>query len=233
MSNLERIGLTAHARRAPFRRLVERARRDVRAALEAYEAPFVACSFGKDSAVLLHLVHETDPSVPARFLRWGESEMLHEYGEVMAAWHRRYPELVVHVLDLDRDSVDEAVPDRWTQLHTLAPADAYFSGLRAEESHARAITLSIHGTTYRTAAGITRICPLASWTTRDVAAYAVEHDLPMLAAYAAEGWDTRTTARVPREDHGIRSYALSQLKARNPEGFSRLCIKFPELAYHV
>src|SRR5690606_32616903 len=152
-----------------------------------------------------HLVHEKRPGVEARFVRWVESAFLHDYEAVMGAWTSRCPELRIRVLDLDRDSIDERVADRWVRLQTMTPAGGYYIGLRADESTCRRVPLRVHGTPYRTAAGLWRIAPLAYWTTRDVAAYNTLHDLPRLAAYDAEGWETRTTSRVPRDSHGIRA----------------------------
>lgn len=233
MTDVERLGLLAYARSTTYRRRLDQARRYVVEGLATCERPYVSTSFGKDSAALLHLVAEVRPEIEARFVRWGESELLHEYGEIMDEWAARWPLIRLLVLDLDRDSIDERVPGRWTQLQTMAPADGYFIGLRADESRARKITLRSHGPVYRSASGLLRISPLAWWSVQDVAAYNVTHDLPRLHAYDVEGWEARTTARVPRDSNSIRHQSLAQLRMRDPSRYNLLCQKFPEVARYV
>lgn len=233
MSDVERLGLLAYARSSTYQRRLDQALRYVEEGLARCERPYVATSFGKDSAALLHLVAEVRPDIEARFIRWGESELLHEYSEVMDEWARRWPQIRFLVLDLDRDSINERVPGRWQQLQAMDPADGYFIGLRAEESHARQITLRSHGVVYQATSGVWRISPLAWWTVQDVAAYNVVHDLPRLRAYDVEGWGTRTTARVPRDTNSIRHHSLAQLRMRDPTRYNLLCQKFPEVARYV
>lgn len=223
--------LLLHARLNAFQRLVDRTRDVIREGLSQCERPYVACSFGKDSAAMLHLVLDERPRVPVRFMRWtGESELLHDYGRVAGEWEERFA-IELSVCDMSRSHLDEKHPERWEAFG--AGADAYFVGFRAEESAGRRITLRKDGLIYRRADGMLRIAPLAWWTVRDVAAYCVLHDLPMLDAYRSEGWDARTTARVPRADRGIRSASLASLKRRDPAAFNALLKRFPEAAFYV
>lgn len=220
-----------HTRLNSFKRKVDKTIEVIGHALLQCSAPYVACSFGKDSAVMLHLVLQCKPDIPVRFMRWNyESDLLHDYERVIGEWRER-TELNLQILEMERGHLDERCPDRWHSLE--AESDGYFIGFRAEESRGRAITLKTHGQIYRMKSGLLRIAPLAWWSTLDVAAYAVAHNLPMLSAYATEGWETRTTARVPRDQYGIRSQSLALLKRRSLASFNALCERFPEVRDYV
>lgn len=197
--------------------------------LAACHTPYVGCSFGKDSAVVLHLALQQQAGIEVRFLRWkGETEHLDTYDEVIAQWVARF-HINLSVLELSRETLEERVPGRWRTLNTLTPADGYVVGLRASESADRRRTLRTQGTIYRARAGIIRICPLAWWTDDDVAAYILEHDLPMLHSYAVEGIQARTSARVPRDQYGIREQSMAALKRRDPQAYAMLLTTFPAL----
>lgn len=226
MSKFTTLGIRAYARMPSHAKRVDEARRCVEVALEKCAQPYVAFSCGKDSAAMLHMVQQFVPGIEARFIRWTESELLDDFERVIREWQARGINLTI--LDLHRDSIFERGGDRWQQLQELSPCDGYFIGLRAEESRARRMTLKAHGDIYRMANGLLRISPLAWWKTEDVAAYTVTHDLPTLNAYVTDGFDQRTSARVPREE--VRSESLTALRIRDPQRWNLLCAKYPEVA---
>lgn len=216
-------GLPVYARR------VDEARRIIKDGLERCRKPYVACSFGKDSAALLHLVLEQSPSVAVRFMSWaGESDALHDYEKIIKQWQARYS-FNLDVIEMSRATLNEKTDARWQSLEF--DSDAYFIGLRADENKTRLMTLRCHGVIYQRKDSLLRISPLAWWTTKDVAAYIVQHDLPTLDAYLAEGWETRTTARVPRAS--VRHQVLAALKRRSLSDFNALRKSFPEIADYV
>lgn len=226
LSQLEVAAYQAHAQRDTYRQLLDEAFEIIRRGLIAAPDAYIACSFGKDSAVMLHLILSCAQQ-QARFIRWeGESEFLDNYEVVIEAW-RSLHTLDLHILDLRRSSLDEKVAGRWQQMEALSPAAGYFIGLRAEESRARRMTIRQHGTVYQKVDGIWRICPLANWRTIDIGAYVIEHDLPMLSTYHAEGFEGRTASRVPRAN--VRGLALTALRTRDPNGFEALAVRFPEV----
>lgn len=226
LNKLEVIAAKAHMRRCAYLRKVEQARHIINDGLAACSLPYVAMSFGKDSAAMLHLVQQVRPDVEARFIRWTESQYLDDFERVIAEWQNHGINL--SILDMHRGSINENGGDRWEALQQLSPADGFFVGLRAQENkNSRGMTLKVHGTVYRLANGLWRICPLAWWSTDDVAAYTIQHDLPMLDAYRADGFDKRTSARVPRAT--VRSEALHGLKVRDPSRFEKLCQAYPEV----
>jgi 3'-phosphoadenosine 5'-phosphosulfate sulfotransferase (PAPS reductase)/FAD synthetase len=223
-----------HAKLAAYRARVTDARTLIRRAMDMCSAPYVACSFGKDSAVLLHLMLSLYPQVDARFLRWrNETEHLDTYDAIIAQWNEQYPGLRLTVVELERESLSHRVRGRFGALECVQPSDAVLIGLRAEESRGRRLTLRTHGTIYRMASGILRVCPLAWWSTADIAAYTVTHDLPVLSAYQEYGFTARTSSRIPREAHGIRSASLAALRRDHPDRFAALQASFPEVSAYV
>lgn len=216
-----------HAKTKQFQRNVEFARRIIDQAMALCD-PYVACSFGKDSSVLLHMVTSTHPSVEGRFVRWTESQMLDDFSSTLSWWQERCS---IKVLDLHRDTLDDKVSSRWSQLEALSPASGYFIGFRAEESRGRALTLRKDGVIYQRKDGMYRISPLAWWKTIDIAAYTLLHNLPTLNAYKVDGFEQRTSARVPRDS--VRSKALADLKRRDIDRWNRLCEAYPEARSYV
>lgn len=216
-----------YARLSIHRRHVDQAHAIVRQTLQVCRQPFVACSFGKDSAALLHLVMQHRPDIEARFIRWPETNLLGDYERVIDEWKQRGARITI--LDLTRATLDEKTPGRWEALRNISPADGQFVGLRADESRARTITLAAHGHLYRTAAGYWRSCPLARWTTLDVAAYVITHNIPTLSAYTRHGFEARTSSRVPRAAHSIREQALQRLREDDPAAYQQLADMFPEI----
>ncbi len=226
MTPLQRSAFLAHARLPAFSRQVLRAERIVRDGLAATTAPYVACSFGKDSAVMLHLVMQQYPSVPVRFVRWPETGLLNDFEPVLAAWESRFGLVAgqnLHFCDLSRPSIEVVVPGRHRAVAALAPTDGYFIGLRAEESKGRRMALKKFGPVHHAASGLWRIAPLDWWRWQDVAAYTALHELPVLASYGSTGLEGRTATRVGIPEHGIRQSQLSELRLRDPDAYNRLC----------
>jgi len=208
-----------HARLPVYRNQVAAAHEIVREALSLCRSPFVAFSCGKDSAVLLHLVMQHSHDIEARFIRWPETNLLSNYDAVIDDWKVRFG-MHVQILDMTRDSLDDRVSGRWCVLQ--GASDAVFNGMRADESRMRRIALSKRGPIYRRADGVLRVCPLARMTTADVAAYIETNELPTLNAYIENGYEARTTSRIPRADYGIRENMLARLRVNNPPAYAAL-----------
>lgn len=51
----------------PYEAKLEESRRVIKEALDTHNKPVISCSFGKDSIMLLHLIHQFDNTVPAVF----------------------------------------------------------------------------------------------------------------------------------------------------------------------
>ena len=206
--------------------LVNRTKGFIRWALERVENPYVACSFGKDSAVMLHLVLEQRPDVSVRFVRWkNETDLLSNYDEVIAEWG----DINLTQVELYRTSINDKVKDRYN----ADGYDSYFIGFRMEEATARRITLKTNGMFYKMKEGKIRISPLSDWKTIDVAAYILSNNIPTLDTYNDFGFEERTTSRVPRADYGIREQSLRLLKEKDISKFNQLLNQFPEISQYV
>lgn len=217
-----------------YRQRVQQAHSILQRGMEICAVPYLACSFGKDSAVLLHMALQSYPDLDVRFLAWAnETEALDNYQDVIAQWQERYPRLKLTILELERETLSVRASNRFQHLAATKPADAVLLGLRAEESRGRRLTLRMHGTIYHMASGMIRICPLAWWTTDDVAAYCLEYDLPLLDTYVYDGIASRTSSRVPRDAYGIRSATLAALRRRRPDQFAQLAAAYPEIHAYV
>lgn len=195
--------------------------------LSNVDNPYLACSFGKDSAVMLHLVYEQCNNIPVRFVRWKfETDLMNNYNEVIKQWLDKY-DINLHEIELSRNTLDEVVADRYV----TEGYDSYFIGFRKNESAARRITISTMGKFAKMKSGIIRISPMADWTVNDIAAYIIENKIPTLKSYGIDGFDARTSSRVPRADYGIRTASLTQLKNRDIKSYNELIAKFPDARY--
>ncbi len=206
--------------------LVKKTEGFIKWALSQVKRPYVACSFGKDSAVMLHLILQQMPGIDVRFIRWAnETNHLGNYDEVIQKWG----DINLIQVELSRVSVDDKVKKRYN----TEGYDSYFIGFRIEEAVARRITLKAHGLFYKMKEGKVRISPLADWNTKHIAAYIVKNNLPTLDTYEQFGFEERTSSRVPRSDYGIRKQSLTLLKEKDISKFNQLILQFPEIAYYV
>lgn len=213
-----------YAQLNPYKALVKKTSGFIRWALDNINNPYLACSFGKDSAVLLHLVLQ-HKKIPVRFVRWkNETEHIDNYDEVIQQWVSR-ENIILTQIEFSRESLSDKRKDRYD----TNEYDSYFIGLRMQESTARRITLKAHGFFYKNAAGLIRISPLAEWSDKDISAYVIANDLPTLNTYKADGFKARTASRIPRSDHGIRESFITDLKHRDFQAYQKLLLNFPEL----
>lgn len=211
-----------YAQLKPYKALVNKTSGFIRWALERVENPYVACSFGKDSAVMLHLILQQAPDIKVRFIRWKfETEFIDNYDEVIEAWGT----LNLEQVEFSRESLSDKRKDRYD----TTGYDSYFIGLRKGESVARRITLKKHGLFFKNKAEIIRISPLADWNQKEITAYMYANELPILNTYLEQGSKSRTASRIPREDFGIRQSFLNDLKQRDFSSFQQLINHFPEI----
>lgn len=211
-----------YAQLTPFKALVNKTNGFIRWALERVNNPYVACSFGKDSAVMLHLILKHKKDIKVRFVRWrNETEFIDNYDEVIKMWG----DINLEQIELSR----EGLCDRRKNRFDAIGFDSYFIGLRQEESVDRRITLKKNGMFYTTKSKIIRISPLSDWTEKDITAYMFSNNLPVLNTYLVHGSESRTASRIPREDYGIRRSFLNDLKNRDIASYHNLIKHFPEI----
>lgn len=211
--------------------------------LSIVKNPYIAFSCGKDSSVLADIVLQLNPRVKLRFISSGETRILHNVDDVISHFQRKY-NADVEEINFDRvfseewkdASFDEQRKAGRRDIQTIdnSQYDGVFMGLRIEESRGRSISLKMHQSS-----GLPkymyqyvdkkyyRMCPLADWKTEDVGAYIVSHGLPVLDWYNSFGFNARTTARLTGD--AVRQNAIFWIKCNNPQGFSKLIERFPEL----
>jgi phosphoadenosine phosphosulfate reductase len=159
-------------------------------ALAAATTPCVTSSFQAEDIVVVHMLREIRPDIPVLFL-----DTVHHFAETYAYRDRMAADWHLNLINL---KAAEPAPGLWEREGTdaccarhkveplfaaLAGYDTWFTGLRREQSPSRANLQPSEP--FRLPAGreITRVSPLAAWTTREVRAYAAAHDIPLLPLY--------------------------------------------------
>jgi 3'-phosphoadenosine 5'-phosphosulfate sulfotransferase (PAPS reductase)/FAD synthetase len=209
-----------------YKFLVQKTKKFIEISLQQVKNPYIACSFGKDSAVMLHLILQFAPGIPVRFASHPETRLLDNYDEVIKKWLEKeinYQEIFCNgrIIKIKHHQRESLSAGNW---------DSFFLGIRAEESFGRRISLKTHGQFHKLSTGIIKISPLAWWQEKDVATYIVEHKLPFLNKYKIEGFSARTTSGIPRTH--IQECLMS-LKSRDINSFNKLVEMFPEVKEFV
>lgn len=207
----------------PYKTLVSSTCMFIAEALSKVNKPYLACSFGKDSSVMLDLVLKIKPDIRVRFASHPETNYLDNYNDVIGWWKKKginYEEIfceggLVKVKHAQRNALD-AMHEDW---------DSFLVGIRKQESFARRVSLSKYGKFHLLANGRTKISPLADWTEKEISVYMLENDLPVLNKYKHEGFSARTTSGIPRT-HIEES--LNSLKQRDIISYNLLCEIMPD-----
>jgi phosphoadenosine phosphosulfate reductase len=163
----------------------------ISAQLAGASTPCVTSSFQAECVVLVHLLREVKPDIPVLFL-----DTVHHF----AATYRYRDELTARwALNLVTLRADDPAPGLWQRdthaccaRHKVGPLfgalerhDVWFTGLRRDQSPSRANLPEVEPFRLPTGTTIRKVSPLAAWTTREVWAYARQHDIPLLPLYDA------------------------------------------------
>jgi phosphoadenosine phosphosulfate reductase len=156
----------------------------------------VTSSFQAEDVVLLHLVRAILPRIPVLFLDTGYHfpETLAYRDRMTAAWDLHLinllPEQTVAEQEAQFGILHQTAPDRCCGLRKVGPlfralADfrVWVTGLRREQSKSRANLQVEEIFTLPGGTSLTKLNPLADWTTRDVWQYAEHHEIPLLPLY--------------------------------------------------
>lgn len=197
----------------------------IRWALQRVEKPYLACSFGKDSSVMLHLVFNQFPNIPVKFLGKTETDLIDDYSEIIDWWRKK--NVLIERITY-RGWLEGATKTGIAKNINDEGFDSFFVGIRSDESVARRITLKKDGKFFKMKSGKTRIAPMAAWTTRDIAAYMVTHNLPVLEAYKREGFEARTTSNIPSK---YPHESIARLKDSDISAYNRVLQLFPDAKY--
>ena len=159
-------------------------------ALETAKKPCITSSFQAECVVLTDMVREVMPDIPVLFL-----DTFHHFPQTLEYRDEMTTRYGLNLINLRAKEPNVGL---WkaesTQAccarHKVEPLfsalehyDTWFTALRRDQSPSRANLQEIE--TFRLPSGkdISRVAPIASWTSRDVWKYAKEHDIPLLPLY--------------------------------------------------
>lgn len=157
--------------------------------LAAAAKPCITCSFQAEDVALLHMLLEVKPDIPVLFLDTVHHfEQTYTYRDQMAKRWR---------LNLVNLRAAEPAPGLWQTStdaccakHKVGPLfaaledyDTWFTGLRRQQSASRANLAEVEPFRLPSGKPITKVSPLAAWTTKDVYTYNKAHDIPVLPLY--------------------------------------------------
>lgn len=217
-----------YAQLQPYKALVNKTSGFIRWALKKVENPYVACSFGKDSAVMLDLILKEAPDIPVIFVKRIETDLVDNYQEMIEKWAVKNL-IVVNMLENTFDFISKSVIK--TGMKTIEQDyDSFFVGLRAQESVGRRITLKKDGMFYKNNSGLTRICPVAFWSEKEIATYCLSNNLPTLSTYLKEGFSARTTAGISSK---TPAESIASLKSRDINSYNELLKILPDAKHYT
>ncbi|MCX7880850.1 MAG: phosphoadenosine phosphosulfate reductase family protein [Ignavibacteria bacterium] len=200
--------------------------------LKRFPNCYVACSFGKDSSVLLDLVLRAKNDVPVRFFTTRYTFIIDNYEEILEWWKQKYDVRIEYVTGEKYNEKYGEVKGFKTRKKLQwslnnCEYDAFFVGIRKEESSQRRISLNKYGKVhYMKTFQKWRLAPLSDWNLFDVWAYIITNKIPVLETYKRLGDDTRTTA-------GICTRAVQEgvqrIKKVSLANFNKVCLMKPEI----
>jgi len=195
-----RMGYLAHAQTASFNRRVEKSREIISDFLRRGLTTRVMWSGGKDSTAMLHLAYTLDEDIVAT----SEKDDMDFPGEKGYVKHvaEKY-QVSLDILEpegslwegLGDVDVTEDLHSRGTTFsdeHFYSLLEAYHErqgvegimlGLRKHESGGRYANRLSRGHTYQKEDGMWVCCPIVDWTAKDVFAYLISRDVPILEVY--------------------------------------------------
>jgi len=169
--------------------LTARAQEVIRRALDGASAPCITSSFQAECVVLTHLLLEVKPDIPVLFLDTFHhfAQTLTYRDEMTARWGLRLINLQSKNPSIGLWQAEST--DACCKRHKVEPLfsalegyDTWFTALRRDQSASRANLQEVEPFKLPTRT-ISRVAPLAAWTTRDVWQYAKAHDIPLLPLY--------------------------------------------------
>ena len=162
----------------------------IEAHLEHAARPAITSSFQSECVVLTDLVRQVRPDIPVLFL-----DTFHHFAQTL-----EYRDRMVDRYRLNLVNLRAAEPrvglweiestDACCARHKVGPLfsalenyDVWFTALRRDQSPSRANLQEVEPFRLPSGNAITKVAPLAAWTTRDVWRYAKDHDIPLLPLY--------------------------------------------------
>lgn len=156
----------------------------------------VTSSFQAEDVVVLHMVRELFPRVPVLFLETGYHfpETLEYRDRIAAEWNLNLvnvlPERTVAEQESEFGILYQSAPDRCCGLRKVEPLfralgsyGIWVTGLRRQQSKSRANLQAEEPFALPSGHTLTKLSPLAEWSTRDVWHYAQTRGIPLLPLY--------------------------------------------------
>lgn len=234
MDEAERLMFQAWAKMPQFKAKVERTKVTIKEAM-AIAPAYVACSWGKDSTVLLHLCQDVDQNVQVLFWTDPEQHLLGNYSEVIHGYCSRF-----HPNYLEIDVAGDRVPEKVSASKPWEQWPMALIGIRKEEGGKRKHGVKygcIHQYQSGGKLGTWRAWPILHWTWRDVWAYLLLYEIPYLAAYdhplAQHKSKSRTCnlfAKNAGNTKGLGSGRIADLRRINPEYYDYLKTNFSSIS---
>ena len=210
-----------------IKRKVEETKKNIKVAIQGSSNRYIAFSFWKDSTVLSHLVNSVEKTKNIFFCS-DESDYMYEYFEREVEFMYRST-ISNHKWDMQDyldnkykivDSYSELMKDNWY--------DLYFVGLRAEESNARRITISMTAKTNMIHTYTTwkkRSNPIWFWTEKEIWIYIAYHKLKFLDVYKTQ---SRTAFSFSNRTNIEQQ--VQYIRNKRPEKFQEMIVKYPFLS---
>ena len=161
-------------------------------ALANAERPCLTSSFQAECVVLTHMVREVRPDIPVLFL-----DTFHHFAQTLTYRDELASRWGLNLINLRAASPSPGLwqvesTDACCRRHKVEPLfaalegyDSWFTALRRDQSPSRAQLKEAEPFKLPGGTTITRVAPIAGWTTRDVWTYAKQHDIPLVQLYDA------------------------------------------------
>lgn len=157
--------------------------------LASASAPCFTCSFQSEDVALLHMLIATEPDLPVLFL-----DTVHHFAQTYTYRDELAKSWKLNLINL---RAAEPSPGLWQTStdaccarHKVEPLfsaleayDVWFTGLRRQQSPSRANLAEVEAFRLPSGKTISKVSPLAMWTTKDVYQYNKAHDVPLLPLY--------------------------------------------------
>ena len=173
-------------------KVVKRSLEILQQAKDNYRNVAVACSFGKDSLVTVHLAQQIDPNIPVfSVMTRYKPEITRAFKTYMTGlWHLN---LTTYESTADvADDLHITDPDECCRLLKVEPTkkairdlklDAWVAGLRRDEGYTRADYKEFEIYKCDLGEDLIKVNPIIGWSEVDVWKYVAQHHIPVIPLY--------------------------------------------------
>ncbi len=176
--------------------LIDAARADIRLGTADGRRVCLTSSFQAECVVLTHLMIQEDPDIPVLFLDTGYHfpETYRYRDEITRIFHLNLVNLTPRKTVAEQESafgiLHQSAPDRCCAMRKVEPLfaglseyDVWFTALRREQSPTRANLQVFENFVLPQGKVLSKISPLAAWTSADIWRYLRGNAIPVLPLY--------------------------------------------------